>query len=275
MRELRNPEAKAGAAQIAQLLDESRIPNVLFGWTALALTGADFGSGDVEFVVPDEKLASAILTISAAGHAICTDPDCQQLDEFRTNPHGISRSSSSSSRDDADDADDADDSNDNGSGALPSGRDTTIKLHAVPDSHFHLPPGDTLALYQKSRLSWRFPTIPLGPPAPDDSISILSTNAARLPPRGTESWPGIPEFAPLFLPGYTPSGPWHDLYPVKVLSARAHTEALIACLARDLCLGCNVDFLWFFMLNYLGEKKVNEERWMDRYVLADERFQRA
>jgi hypothetical protein len=27
------------------------------------------------------------------------------------------------------------------------------------------------------------------------------------------------------------------------------------------------------MLNYLGEKKVNEERWMDRFELADERVQ--
>ncbi|KAL3484682.1 hypothetical protein BJX62DRAFT_243685 [Aspergillus germanicus] len=83
----------------------------------------------------------------------------------------------------------------------------------------------------------------------------------------------MPEFASLFLPGYTPSGPWDHLYPIKLLSPRAHVEALIACLARDLCFGCNLDFLRFFMLNYLGGKKVNEERWMDRFELVNERVQ--
>ncbi|KAL3439871.1 Metallo-hydrolase/oxidoreductase [Aspergillus insuetus] len=112
---------------------------------------------------------------------------------------------------------------------------------------------------------WGLALIPLGPPPLDDPTFILSTNTARLPPKGIESWPGIPEFASLFLPGYTLSGTWDHLYPIKLLSPRTHVEALIACLARDLCFGCNLDFLWFFMLNYLGEKKVNEERWMDRF----------
>jgi hypothetical protein len=216
MPELRNPEGKAAAAQIAQLLDEARIPNLLFGWTALALTRADFGSRDIEFVVPDEKLAPAILIIIAAGLCICTGPDCQQLDEFRSNPHGVSRSRSSSSDND---------NNDDDSRALllllPAARDNTIRLHAVPDSHFHLPSGDTLALYCQSHLLWRLALIPLGPPPPDDPTFILSTNAARLPPKSIESWPGIPEFASLFLPGYTSSGTG-TTYIRSNSSARAH-----------------------------------------------------
>ncbi|KAL4998365.1 hypothetical protein BDV10DRAFT_185404 [Aspergillus recurvatus] len=64
---------------VARLLDQAGVPNVLWGWLALALVASDHGNRGVEFaefVILDDKLD--------AGFTPCTSTECPELcgDQF-------------------------------------------------------------------------------------------------------------------------------------------------------------------------------------------------
>ncbi|KAL4902553.1 hypothetical protein BDW74DRAFT_180657 [Aspergillus multicolor] len=67
------------AAQVAQRLDEAKIPNLLWGWCAIALIRDDMGFPEPEFVVHDSMIKSATEILINAGFPLCTDTDCIEL----------------------------------------------------------------------------------------------------------------------------------------------------------------------------------------------------
>lgn len=78
--------------------------------------------------------------------------------------------------------------------------------------HFHIeaqyPQHGVLRVYAKSSHLWWLPDFEPGPPAADDPDLMLS-NDSRLPP--------------YVLRGF--SGPWTELYPIKILNPSSLTEA--------------------------------------------------
>ncbi|KAI9375904.1 hypothetical protein BJX61DRAFT_539359 [Aspergillus egyptiacus] len=240
MSQLVNPGVKAAAATIAELLDRARVPNILFGWTAMSLVGDDAGFGEIEFVIPDAMMTSATAALEAGGDALCRDTSCFEL-RFDRLPSiellgflGLL---------------DAD-----AMLAAPHNR-----FHIVGSAHFHLPAGYILSLYSQSSLLWWLPDYDVGPPPPEDPNLVLSTDAARLPERGQKAcafpWNHSDEVAKLYAARivYGCSGPWNHLYPVKVLSPRAFREAILTCLCRDY--EDSKVTLWITMLAYLGEQR--------------------
>ncbi|KAL4778065.1 hypothetical protein BJX76DRAFT_363083 [Aspergillus varians] len=66
------------AAYVAEVLDGTGVPNVLWGWWATSLVGRH---KEVKFVIPDEKLEAALNALAAKGIRHCTDPICPELEE--------------------------------------------------------------------------------------------------------------------------------------------------------------------------------------------------
>ncbi|KAL3462268.1 hypothetical protein BJX64DRAFT_288599 [Aspergillus heterothallicus] len=122
------------------------------------------------------------------------------------------------------------------------------RFHPVPERHFHLVSGDLLSFHRKSDIAWEIPDLQAGPPAANDPHIVLSTNGAVIPQR-------IEDGA---------SGPWYQLYPVKVLNADTFTDVVILLSCRDFDVPSAFDTLWRYYLidvqDHKGcEKKIRPE----------------
>ncbi|CAG8901331.1 unnamed protein product [Penicillium egyptiacum] len=181
------------AADVARILDEAQVPNVLWGMMAICLVGEwNDDEDDVEFLVLDHLITAASNALVAAGFTPCTDPGCRAVQ-------------------------------------------TEKNHHPIPAVHFHLkaqyPQHNMLRLYPKSGHLWWHPDFDLGPPTADDPDLMLS-NDPRLPPYAVQGM----------------SGPWTELYPIKILNRSSCTEAVWWLLFRDLDHANNYDLVWSMMI---------------------------
>ncbi|KAL2826315.1 hypothetical protein BDW59DRAFT_161154 [Aspergillus cavernicola] len=193
------------AVDVARILDEAGIPNVLWGWMAIALVGKDIGMREVDFVVPDEKVESATNVLAAAGFTVCMAPNCFELCEDRLPENHL----------------------DHWEGLPPEQRfmswshvNSVVakdRRHPVAAAHFHVntqyPSSEILAVHRKSYILWKFPPLTLDLPANDRNLMLSTDNRLTTRNGGT--------------------GPWIDLYPIKILTPCACAEALIYLRSRD------------------------------------------
>jgi hypothetical protein len=105
--------------------------------------------------------------------------------------------------------------------------------HAVARDHLHIEPTKyeyfrVISLYAQSQLLWSFPEL-----STTDNRGFMYTNDARLRPRGTGGC----------------TGPWTDLYPVRIPTHATLVEALFFLHCRDLGHLKHVDEAWSGMLN--------------------------
>ncbi|KAJ5940561.1 hypothetical protein N7516_000729 [Penicillium verrucosum] len=191
-KEVLNRQVKP-AADVARILDEAQVPNLLWGTMAAWLIG-DWRpyNEDIQFLVLDHLIQTASDALSAAGIAPCTDPECAVVR-------------------------------------------TVHNDWLVPPVHFHVkalyPEHDVLRLYSKSTYLWWLPDFGTSAPAADDPHLILS-NDSRHPPYVFNGM----------------SGPWTEVYPVKVLTRSSFTEAALWLLFRDFEHANGLYFQWLDLI---------------------------
>ncbi|CAP79007.1 Pc06g00140 [Penicillium rubens Wisconsin 54-1255] len=167
------------AADVARILDEAQVPNLLWGTMAAWLVGdwRHFNE-DIQFLVLDHLIQKASDALFAAGFTPCTDPGCDVVK-------------------------------------------TVNNDYLIPPVHFHVealyPEHEVLRLYPKSSHLWWLPDFGASAPAADDPHLMLS-NDPRFPPY-------VPEGM---------SGPWTEVYPIKVLNRSSFTEAALWLFCRDI-----------------------------------------
>ncbi|OJJ30458.1 hypothetical protein ASPWEDRAFT_32634 [Aspergillus wentii DTO 134E9] len=169
-----HPRISPLAAETAEVLDEAKIPYVLWGYLAVAFAGENLPTKEIELVIPDEHLQAATETLAQAGYHVHFHTD--GMDDF-----------------------------------------------------FGL-----LSLFKKSTTLWWLPEFPQGLAPADDPHFMLSTDR-RLPSRIYRG----------------PSGPWTELYPIKIMNPDILTEAVILLLLRDLDKPNGLDLGWRFLLTRL------------------------
>ncbi|RDW86592.1 uncharacterized protein DSM5745_03234 [Aspergillus mulundensis] len=218
------------AAYAAQIFDEAKVPYVLWGHWAVAMFGRNKAFPDVDFIIADAEpnaatkpLDTAIAALSAKGIHRCTDASCQEWTSDRAPPV----TAPVNVKDPIDWEEVGQNLADN-------------RLHAVGDAHFHLESTYTyftvLTLYSQTRILWWMPRLSLQPVTPTDPNFML-TNDVRLFPPGPRG----------------PTGPWTELYPVRILRINKLAEAIILLRIRDGHRG-DVNRCWERMwLNLLGD----------------------
>ncbi|KAL5337208.1 hypothetical protein BJX70DRAFT_399853 [Aspergillus crustosus] len=198
------PEGGAGLATgVANVLDKSGVPNLLFGWLAIALLAKDEGLKDIDFVVNDHQVEVARDVLVRAGFKACTLETCPEMHENRA--HHLAEPGGFIAQ----------------HGLTPEAKAewlATNSVHAIAAVHFHLDSQAQhfaiLSLFPKSQLLWWLPDLELRDPAPDDRNLTLTTNC-QLPPTSECS------------------GPWIGFYPVKILTPIALVEGLLTLTCRD------------------------------------------
>lgn len=122
-------------------------------------------------------------------------------------------------------------------------RELRYRPRPIGEIHFHIeskyPWHTILSIYNISSTVWWLPSIPLGFPARDDPV-FKTTKDPRLPP---------------YTSVYGCSGQLPDLYPIKILSPSAFTEAILFLLCRDLSQDNGFDSWWKTLLSGLLEDK--------------------
>ncbi|KAL4937465.1 hypothetical protein BDV06DRAFT_226915 [Aspergillus oleicola] len=221
------PISRKLASEVAFILDEASIPNMVFGWIGLTLAGSNFGIREVEFVIPDAYIDAAVTALVKAGYDfLCQHPECPEL-----------RVDRDQGREDA-----------NADAMLQIDR-----FHAVEAAHFHLDNwGYLLSLHKKSEVLWWLDDRDLalstdyqGHLAQGDHPDlILSNDTSRIPP---------------FLPStdVTGSGPWVGLYPVRTLNPHSYTGAIMLLVCRNMGHVERLDRMWGSILVALKDEGSN------------------
>ncbi|KAL4796071.1 hypothetical protein BDV19DRAFT_388495 [Aspergillus venezuelensis] len=194
------PEALL-AAEIAKLLDELKIPNILWGWLGLAFAGSTYGFQEIDFVIPDHYIPKAVVEVGSR-YPVCNDASCLEWEGDRTNVPDF---------------------------GLGLARCTAKNAwHAPAVAHFHIgqvgdgegegEDGALLSLHKKSQLLPWLPDYTHGPPPQDDPHLTVSSDP-RLPP----CFPtGVPD---TFDSG--PTGPWTGLYSIQIMNPDSFTESVL------------------------------------------------
>ncbi|XHG08406.1 hypothetical protein AWENTII_011510 [Aspergillus wentii] len=74
-----HPRISPLAAETAEVLDEAKIPYVLWGYLAVAFAGENLPTKEIELVIPDEHLQAATETLAQAGYRLCENPVCKDV----------------------------------------------------------------------------------------------------------------------------------------------------------------------------------------------------
>ncbi|KAL4900140.1 hypothetical protein BDW74DRAFT_104498 [Aspergillus multicolor] len=211
------------AYEVAKLLDEAGVPNVLWEWLALGLLAADNGNREIEFVIADKKFDEAKRVLAAAGFAACTNTNYRERCENRFPVQHMAHVARNIDQYD--------------SGGAMGAALAYDRYHVVAAVHYHvetLPqwqPYELLSLHKQSAQLWWLPELSTDPPSADDHYLTLS-NSARLPT-------GNGRTAPFSRP---------DQYPMKVLLPWVFVEALILLRCRDYGHKHDLHNLWEYML---------------------------
>ncbi|RDW86973.1 uncharacterized protein DSM5745_03615 [Aspergillus mulundensis] len=211
---------EAVSVDVARLLDQAGIPNVLWGWLALALAASDQGNHEVQFVIADDKVDDAKKVLAAAGFTACTHPKCFELSDDRFPEdqwRDIFLNGTPEQR-----------------SAVAIASMAFDRYHPVAAVHYHTEKQSDeyrlLSLYKKSAQLWWLPTMNVGPPAKDDR-NLTTSDSNRLPT------------------GKNRTGPWTGQYPIQVLTPWALLEGLIFLFCRDFGHLQEMDQkLWFGMI---------------------------
>ncbi|KAL2872043.1 uncharacterized protein BJX67DRAFT_376889 [Aspergillus lucknowensis] len=222
--------SKTGNADVAQILDDAGIPSVLWGWLALALFHEIGAKSEVDFVIPDHEVESATNALTASGFTPCGDVQCAELRVDRLPADHL----------------------DHWDNLLVEHRllsESHVRcilaedrFHAVAPVHFHIQSRyphsgyQILSLHQKSSLLWSFPEFGPAPPPADDRNLIISDD-----PRWASTT------------GDWGSGPWENVYPMKVLTPWGYAEAVMLFYWRDCGHFQNLDKFWSSLLICLME----------------------
>lgn len=182
------------AAEAAQILDDEGIYNILVGNMATGFVGHSHPYPEADFAVEDKQLQKAVdaLTSSNSKFQICTKSDCIDLKGDR---RGIAREL-----------------------FLREGHsdlDRFSRWHHVPAAHFHHK-GIALSLHLRSVVmpwltEWSFTS----------GQGITNSDDPRLPPPTGSLEPCL----------NGPTGPWPNLYPIRIQSPDAYVEGAIYMLA--------------------------------------------
>ncbi|CRL28558.1 unnamed protein product [Penicillium camemberti] len=197
------------AADVARILDEAQVPNILWGGLPQGLVARwNEHEKDVEFITLDHLIFMASNALIAAGFTPCSDPDCREVHS----------------------------------------KNNDCPIAPV---HFHIeaqyPQHGVLRVYAKSSHLWWLPDFEPGPPAADDPDLMLS-NDSRLPP--------------YVLRGF--SGPWTELYPIKILNPSSFTEAAWWLTFRDIDYANGYEYRWTDMVLASMQSYTHPHRTMER-----------
>ncbi|KAL4965942.1 uncharacterized protein BDV14DRAFT_199394 [Aspergillus stella-maris] len=226
---------------VARFLDEAGVASILFGWQAMVLVGTDTCSKKVGFVVKEDELDSATNTLADKEFHRCTNPECPELSADRLPAdflaHWEEQDLSVEER------------------VLTQSEYAAIlsqdRYHPVAAVHYHIadkyPEYAILALHRRSYLLWRLPKIPLASPADGDRNLMLSTDD-RLNMENSRS------------------GPWTELYPIKILTPWAFVEALIILCCRNFYHFEDLGEAWDAMLRGFAEL----DRWEIKNNIDDD-----
>ncbi|KAL4886741.1 hypothetical protein BJY04DRAFT_213493 [Aspergillus karnatakaensis] len=191
------------AGRVATILNAARVPNLLFGWWAVALYGISMNFRDLDFIVPDSHLDRAVRALANAGFRHCQDANCLELKVNRFTEN------------------------------VPSHTPVPVSLlarsmadnnnHEIADAHFHLEGQythfTTLSLFKQSRVLWSLDNLTLDPIGNDHPTFMFTNNVQRVPPRTQNALSG--------------TGPWTQIEPVKTLTHHALVEAFMRLLCRE------------------------------------------
>lgn len=223
------------ASEAGEILDMAGIFYVLFGWLQVALIAEDHGFGEADLVVRTRDLTKAIETLIEAGFRQCQDPNCLELQVARRPL------------------------TDTGDGVCfwreVFAADVLNCHHAVANAHFHLESQyescTVLSLYTTSDLFLDY--LESGELPANDTLWF--SNDPRLPPYKDPSLILYedPRLPPCEQKG--PSGPWTDLYPVRIMSPVAFSEALIILVCQSFGHIDFVDAAWINMWERVVFKK--------------------
>ncbi|KAL4903048.1 hypothetical protein BDW74DRAFT_180338 [Aspergillus multicolor] len=220
---------KKEAAKVAQLLDEDGVPNVLVGWSAIALVGGDFANNDLHFVVLDDKSTLAVNALlthqTREQQAVRSYEFCRE----QYHPPGYAH--------------------------FHMSNDVTLHLHYksrllwwIRDEDFRVgPPAQDNPYFVVSTNAARLPACDL--PAWPGPIEFM-----QFMPTGAGDTQGC-------------SGPWLDLCPVKVLLAAAQVKMALLGVCQNLHHYRRLDWFWFSMLYELAERKLPGESVVIKYQL--------
>lgn len=248
--QLRYPGLKKATANIAKLFDDAGIGYVLVGYGGIAIVASDLGYDDIDVLVEDDQLDTAIETILAAEYDMCVLDDCYELQEDRM-PELDAQINADSTEEEIE----------------AHYRKITRyydRYHLVANAHFHVSGDDedeyVLSLYPKSEMFKSLPDLPIGTDlASDDPCFILSTDEARLPARGLKKWIGdVQDVGEVGPNRGRSSGPWYELYPVKTLTPATHVNVVIERLWQDFDLVRKIDWMWYCQLHHLGEREIKK-----------------
>ncbi|KAJ0417619.1 hypothetical protein BJY00DRAFT_315731 [Aspergillus carlsbadensis] len=215
------------AADVARILDQASIDYLLWGWKALAVLANDKGYPEVDFLIPDTQMNSAVDRLNASGSfgRACTRADCPELSEDRLPANHLSHWKDLPQE----------------HRLLTAHQLTDIqaedRFHPVAHAHFHIdalyPGYSVLALHKQSYILWAWPDLDLGGPISGSNVMLLTND-----PRLTQE--------------HGRSGPWDGLYPIKTLTPWAYTEAILLLICRDSLHYMGLDNMWETMLAYLS-----------------------
>ncbi|KAL3443365.1 hypothetical protein BJX65DRAFT_311866 [Aspergillus insuetus] len=189
------------AAEVAQILDRAGVPSFLWGWWVVSLLGIHYGFPEIEFVLRDDTLATAVSRLVAAGYEHCTSRQCLELHAqgsvmqdptFQCSTHGKTYMS------------------------VPDlyGRMALNRFHVVADENFHFNRRGqftVLRLYKQSRMLWWLPKDAIKVGLVADEYFMLSTDE-NIPPSQANGGIG--------------TGPWRELPAIKILRPAKFFEAL-------------------------------------------------
>ncbi|KAJ0426835.1 hypothetical protein BJY00DRAFT_306826 [Aspergillus carlsbadensis] len=216
------------SANVGRILDQAKVPNVLFGRQAMLFSAHPTAYGDLTFVVRDDQIDDAKHALDDQNlYRLCTDPNCMELMENRT----------------------AHEDFDWGPGLA--------RLHPIADHHFHTKVKMIIIyLVRQSDHLWWLPPLTLDIPDEHHPYLTVSTDP-DLPARrevdkaeedlDEDEWEWEWEWERV-----GPCGPWVGLYPVRILQPGRFIEAVCWLWMRDCrpSIG-NMWWLWHPMLQEL------------------------
>ncbi|KAJ0413150.1 hypothetical protein BJY00DRAFT_320085 [Aspergillus carlsbadensis] len=221
MSNAQNNNGARPAADVGEILDRAAIPHLLFCWWAVDCYGKDKATQDIDFIIPDDKIPSAVTALEKSALEMARKPGTHKPDTPSHLPNALAFALV----------------------PVPNyavhNKDAPNRFHPIAESHFHTRHACdywlVISLHAHSKLLWWLPTLTLKWQDQETNRTITFTTDPRLP---NQSRTGS-------------TGSWTGLYPLRIPTLATLFEALVLLYCRDVAEPGNVALAWRDMLMYL------------------------